>query len=121
MNSRELRGQTIADTLSKMDISLNGKGGVMGRVIPDDQLGDRNYAANALAFTAGSSLARSFSDGLTKTILIGQHYARCKWTAFTWNSSNPTCVYVDPVTNRNTEVPCWTRPPVNDHESTFAG
>ncbi len=37
MNSRELRGQTIADTLSKMDISLNGKGGVMGRVIPDDQ------------------------------------------------------------------------------------
>jgi len=44
---------------SELDISLNGKGGVMGRVISDDQLGDRNYAANALAFTDGSSLDHS--------------------------------------------------------------
>ncbi len=106
---------------SELDISINGNGGPpMGRVLNGTQLGDCSYAFNALAFKKGSSLDSSFPDGLSNTIAIGTHYARCGYTAFTWSSTNPTCGYFNAVIGRDVEVPCWTRPPVYDHESTFA-
>lgn len=106
---------------SELDISVNGNGGPpMGRVSDGVQLGDCSYAFNALAFNKGSSLNSSFPDGLSNTIILGTHYARCGYTAFTWSSTNPTCGYFNAVTGRDVEVPCWKRPPVYDHESTFA-
>ena len=36
-----------------------------------------SYAANAQVFDGHPSLTRSFSDGLSNTILLGEHFARC--------------------------------------------
>ena len=106
---------------SELDISLNGNGGPpMGRMDGDVRAGDCSYAFNALVLSKGNSLDRSIPDGLCNTIGIGTHYARCSDTAFSWSANNPRCVYVDAITGRNVKIPCWTRPPLWKHQSTFA-
>ena len=39
--------------------------------------GNCSYAVNMAAFTGGPHLNRTFGDGLSNTIALGEHYARC--------------------------------------------
>ena len=43
-----------------------------------------NYAANPLAFAAGAGIPRSFTDGTSTTILVGERYQVCNGEWFYW-------------------------------------
>jgi prepilin-type N-terminal cleavage/methylation domain-containing protein len=43
-----------------------------------------NYAANPLVFVAGAGIPRTFSDGTSQTILIGERYQVCNGEWFYW-------------------------------------
>ena len=74
---------------------------------------DCSYAANAVVFTPGASVASTFNDGSTNTIVFTQHYARCGSATFLWGLLGSDCFEYG--TNR--QIPC---DPAYSHRATFA-
>ncbi|MDY3558379.1 prepilin-type N-terminal cleavage/methylation domain-containing protein [Gemmata sp. JC673] len=90
--------------------------GIGGDTEPE---GDSSYAFNQLVFSRGSTLTASIPDGTSQTIALTTHYARCGRTPFSWQMANPTC-YAPVPPSGSQRVPCWTRPDLISHASTFA-
>lgn len=106
---------------SELDPSMTGRRGKpVGFVVNGEQDGDASYAFNALVFVPGARLRQSIPDGLSNTIAVTHHYARCGFTSFMWFMNNPDCVMEDPATGRDVPRPCWQGNSIPFHASTFA-
>ncbi len=56
----------------------------------DVAYGSTSYALNAQVFVGGdASLAKSFGDGISTTILVAEHYLSCNGTLFSWYAPYP--------------------------------
>lgn len=84
-----------------------------------EQQGDTSYGFNELVFRPRANLNRSVPDGLSQTVGITQHYARCGPTAFMWAYGTPDCYGMTP-TGGVERVPCWTRTFITQHPPTFS-
>ncbi|MCU0706059.1 MAG: DUF1559 domain-containing protein [Fimbriiglobus sp.] len=111
-----------AQVRSVLDPSFSSRAGSpVGNVLPNgEQEGDCSYAFNNLVFAPSGNFQRSLPDGLSNTIAITHHYARCGGTGFTWHANNPTYVAFDFATGTEVTKPGWTVTPLSAHASTFA-
>ncbi|MEO2090243.1 MAG: DUF1559 domain-containing protein [Gemmataceae bacterium] len=109
-----------AQSWSEIDPSMTGRRGKpVGFVVKGEQDGDASYAFNALVFAPGANLRNSIPDGLSNTIAVTHHYARCGFTSFMWFMNNPECEGMD-ASGRVFQRPCWQGNAIPFHASTFA-
>jgi competence protein ComGC len=114
-----------AQVRSLLDPSLNGTGGSpTGRIYKfpnsQEQSGDSSYVFNRMIFTPEATLNSIITDGLSNTILITHHYARCNNTMYTWRANNTSYVVGIPGSSLTRPVPAWSVETIHGHTTTFA-